>query len=587
LAKGFLIGNDRRIQPVLVTQLCCPASIPIYHSLSGNPVSLFAGGSATRVHERAFLVNLLKILRFWPFLAAAYVAIVAGAAQSFHLAQQFSLGQQNTTQLEEMTQQLIHRVDLAIDYAVVVLGDQVAADISACGHDDVMNARTSILNHGFVKDIEVLSEPFRVTCSVSGNHPIEYEEYLERFPALNDDISLQALDRRSNGLFRVRWRVESDISFAAILNIDPLLYDLFPAALRDKGQARIVLGNSYDIARFGEAAKPAPAEAHSAYEASSRRYPVKVQVSVGTSDLASWNAGSENLGYGAGAIFGALLGLWLVLTSIRPLDMIEELKLAISQGHIKPYFQPTFSMADRSIVGCEVLVRWIKPDGTLIRPDRFIPVAETTGLIVPMTERLFRTSLTALAPVLKSRPGFKVAFNVAPSHFVAPKFLEKLRAVLDDMNVACDHIVIELTERQSIDSSQEAARVAEEARKLGMRIALDDAGSGHNGLSNIQDVPLNIIKIDKKFVDFVGQNTAASSIVNMLVKLSADLGASTVAEGIETEAQFMVLRECGVDEGQGYLVAPALEGSKFIEFLARHQLSEAKQLDLAAHKQAA
>lgn len=486
-----------------------------------------------------------------------------------------------------MTRQLLHRVDLAIDYAVVLLGDQVAADISACGHDDVMNARTSVLNHGFIKDIEVLGEPFRVTCSVSGNHPIEYEEYLERFPALNDNFSLQALNTKSNGLFRVRWRVESDKSFAAILNVDPLLYDLFPAALREKGTARIVIGNQYDIAHFGENPRLASSVETSTFEASSKRYPVKVEVSVSTPDLVKWNAGSKNLGYGAGAVFGALLGLWLVLSNIRPLGMIEELKLAILQDHIKPYFQPTFSMADRSIVGCEVLVRWIKPDGTLIRPDRFIPVAETTGLIVPMTERLFRTSLTALAPVLKSKPGFKVAFNVAPSHFVAPMFLEKLRAILDDMNVGCDHIVIELTERQSLDSSQEAAAVAQEARKLGMRIALDDAGSGHNGLSNIQDVPLNIIKIDKKFVDFVGENTAASSIVNMLVKLSSDLGASTVAEGIETEEQFMVLRNCGVDEGQGYLVAPALEGGKFIEFLARHQLSEAKPIIIGAHKQAA
>jgi c-di-GMP phosphodiesterase len=533
------------------------------------------------------LVNLSKILRLSPFLAVAFLAIVAGAAQTFHQVQQLNVTQQNRALLGEMTQQLVHRVELAVDYALVMLSDQVAADISSCGHDEVMSARTSVLNHGFVKDIEVLREPFKVTCSVSGNHPIGYEEYLERFPALNDDISLQALNTQSNGLFRVRWRVESDKSFAAILNIDPLLYDFFPASLREKGKARIELGSRYDIARFGEDAKSASVQANSTFDAASKRYPVKVEVSVSSSDLASWNAESNSNVYGAGAVFGALLGLWLVLSNIRPLDMIEELKLAIAQDHIKPYFQPTFSMADRSIVGCEVLVRWIKADGTLIRPDRFIPVAETTGLIVPMTERLFRASLTALAPVLQSRPGFKVAFNVAPSHFVAPKFLDKLRAVLDDTNVACDHIVIELTERQSLDSSQEAARVAEEARKLGIRIALDDAGSGHNGLSNIQDVPLNIIKIDKKFVDFVGENAAASSIVNMLVKLSADLGASTIAEGIETEKQFIVLRDCGVDEGQGYLVAPALEGSKFIEFLATHKLSQSKPLILASHKQAA
>lgn len=129
------------------------------------------------------------------------------------------------------------------------------------------------------------------------------------------------------------------------------------------------------------------------------------------------------------------------------------------------------------------------------------------------------------------------------------------------------HIVIELTERQALVDAQEAAAQCRRAQELGFRVSLDDTGSGHNGLSHVQELPLDIIKIDKKFVDLVCTDRAAITIIEMLVRLAKALGASTVAEGVETIEQYHALRDCGVDEGQGYLVSPALPADRFIAFV--------------------
>ena len=190
-----------------------------------------------------------------------------------------------------------------------------------------------------------------------------------------------------------------------------------------------------------------------------------------------------------------------------------------------------------------------------------------------MTEHLVREALRQSKVLLSTRSRFKLAFNISQEHFLSDGFLDSLSRLVRDAGVSHENIEIELTERQSFEHPAKAAGIAREAREMGFTIALDDTGSGHNGLAQVQELPLDVIKIDKKFVDRVCVDAAAEAIVKMLVKLARELGMTTLAEGIETEAQRAKLIACGVDLGQGYLVAPALRAEALFELIEREARS--------------
>jgi c-di-GMP phosphodiesterase len=501
------------------------------------------------------------------------LCLVVGFAQAAQLFQSKWTFQGNKAQLNEMSRQVLRRVELSVDYAIVTLGEQLEGGISICGHDGVMAAKNVILMRGLLKDIEVLREPYASQCSALGNETIAIDEFLQRFPTKNPNIALQVLSQKTNGLIRVRWSQEDNLTLGAILSFDTLLYDVLPASLRENSGARIVLGDTYTVARYGADPTEVSESDVLRFNAQSERFPVNVELIVTNAELAQWNQDSKGLAYGVGALIGLLMGMAISIHFSRPITVIEKLESAIKNGELKPYFQPTFSLADRSVIGCEVLVRWEQPDGTRVSPNSFIPLLESTGLIVPMTERLFADSFAILKPIVAGRSKFKVAVNVAPDHFVSEGFLAKLDLTAKTAGFAREMVVIELTERQSVQDADKVAIAANAARALGYRIALDDTGSGHNGLAHVQDLPLDIVKIDKKFVDLVGTNAVAKSIILMLVRLAKDIGASTIAEGIETEAQYHELAAMGVSDGQGYLIAPALDGLAFLAFLNKHERS--------------
>ena len=180
-----------------------------------------------------------------------------------------------------------------------------------------------------------------------------------------------------------------------------------------------------------------------------------------------------------------------------------------------------------------------------------------------------RSALEALKPHLKKEPCFKVAFNVTPCDLVSEKFAGELCEIVKHAGIARRQIVLELTERQDFDDLDVAISAIKELREMGFKVSLDDTGTGHNGLSYVQQLGADIIKIDKHFIDRIGVDGAATTIVQMLVRLAEELGMRTVAEGIETEQQMQALLDCQVDEGQGFLISPPLPAKEFLEFVAK------------------
>lgn len=224
-----------------------------------------------------------------------------------------------------------------------------------------------------------------------------------------------------------------------------------------------------------------------------------------------------------------------------------------------------------------MLARWIRTDGTVIPPMNFIPLAESSGRIEALTWLILGTALEEMYPRLREDKLFKLSVNVTPRHLVSDGFVETLRRVVAAAKVSVRQIMLEVTERSELSDLDGAAAVVKELRELGFRVAMDDVGVGHSGLSQIKRLGVNTIKIDKFLVDGITEDDSAATIVQMLVHLAHDLAMTVIAEGIETFEQLKALIACGVEEGQGYFVSPPLPFAKFDELLkARSSRATAK-----------
>ena len=197
----------------------------------------------------------------------------------------------------------------------------------------------------------------------------------------------------------------------------------------------------------------------------------------------------------------------------------------------------------------------------------FIPLAESSGRIEAMTWLILGTALKEMYPRLREDKRFKLSVNVTPRHLLSDGFVETLRRVVVAAKVSARQIMLEVTERSELPDLDKAAAVVRELRELGFRVAMDDVGVGHSGLSQIKRLGVNTIKIDKFFVDGITEDGSAATIVQMLVHLAHDLDMSVIAEGIETSEQVRALIACGVEEGQGYFVSPPLPFAKFDEWM--------------------
>ena len=264
---------------------------------------------------------------------------------------------------------------------------------------------------------------------------------------------------------------------------------------------------------------------------------------------------------------GAVFGLLLTRTTGRLEGPISDIDRGLARREFRPFYQPIFELSTGSIVGCEVLARWIRGDGTVIPPMNFIPLAKSSGRIEPMTWQMLESALKEMQPRLREDKQFKLSINVVPRHMLSEGFIDTLRRVVLTANVSARQIVLEVTERNEMPDLIKAAAVVRQLREFGFRVAMDDVGVGHSGLSQMKALGANTIKIDKFFIDTITEGGSAATIVETLAGLARDLRMTVVAEGIETIEQVRALIGCGIKEGQGYFVSPPLPFAKFDELV--------------------
>ena len=235
----------------------------------------------------------------------------------------------------------------------------------------------------------------------------------------------------------------------------------------------------------------------------------------------------------------------------------NELQRALRGNEITLHYQPKVDFQTGSVVGCEALARWRMPNGQQVSPAQFVPIAETSGLIVPLGDLVLMTACRqarewhemGCSPV-------HVGVNISPQQLHYPNFAERVGEIFAETGAKPEWIELEITENAVMEDVEQAMEVMDQLVEMGITLALDDFGTGHSSLSYLKLFNIHTLKIDRSFVMDLPDDDQAVNIVSSIMRLGQGRGLSIVAEGVETQAQYDLLREMGCDIAQGYHIAP-------------------------------
>lgn len=253
-------------------------------------------------------------------------------------------------------------------------------------------------------------------------------------------------------------------------------------------------------------------------------------------------------------------------TTVRhELQLQGELRTALSERQMEMFFQPQFTMDDMRLVGCEALVRWRMPDGGLRMPDSFIPLAERTGLIIPLGLQVLELSCQAACRWYRQQGYWIwVGVNVSALQFQQADFIENVSRVIEKTGILPQALVLEVTESTAMSNAEGTLQKFSHLNDLGVRIAIDDFGTGYSSLAYLKRFKFHHIKIDRSFVNDLGESSADQHIVKAIIDLGHNFGVETVAEGVERDDQHALLRKLGCSLGQGYLYGKPMCEKDFI-----------------------
>ncbi|NNF86936.1 MAG: EAL domain-containing protein [Acidimicrobiia bacterium] len=256
------------------------------------------------------------------------------------------------------------------------------------------------------------------------------------------------------------------------------------------------------------------------------------------------------------------------------IEMLSSLKSAIdSPGQLSLWYQPKLEIATGRLTGVEALVRWHHPERGLIMPDRFIPIAEESGLIIPLDRWVLQEACRQIEEWSGAgMDDFVVSVNVSSRQFHQGELAGEVQEALAVSSVDPSRLEVEVTEGTLIEDIEPARVTLDGLRDLGVRISIDDFGTGYSSLSYLKRLPIDVLKIDRSFIQALPDDPDDAAISEAIVRLGHTLNMEIVAEGVETEDQFDFLGRLGCDIAQGYLIAAPLAAPLFAEFAARSRL---------------
>ncbi|MBK5222982.1 MAG: EAL domain-containing protein [Acidimicrobiia bacterium] len=271
----------------------------------------------------------------------------------------------------------------------------------------------------------------------------------------------------------------------------------------------------------------------------------------------------------AGRNRSAVFSGTLVAMARERLEVEVGLRVAVPERQLRLYYQPIVSLSSGTVVGAEALLRWEHPDRGVLSPDAFLDVAEETGMIVPIGEWVMAEACREWARWTAAgvTEGLDLHVNLSVRQLVERGIADAVRRAIGETEIDPDRLCVEITE-SALLAGDDATRELAAVRACGVRLALDDFGTGHSSLSYLRHLDLDILKIDRSFVDGVGTDEHDTAIVTAIIRLAESLGLSTVGEGVETQEQADALAALGCDQVQGFWCSPALPAGGFVDLIA-------------------
>lgn len=258
--------------------------------------------------------------------------------------------------------------------------------------------------------------------------------------------------------------------------------------------------------------------------------------------------------------------------AIRRLHIEHELRSAIRDQRVEVFYQPKIEVLSQHIAGIEALARIRREDGSIMSPAEFIPLAEETGLIVPLSEQVLRRACRDMTQFL-TYPGAPrhVAINLSARQFLTSSLAFQVESILADEQMHPRHIEFEITEGMVMSDPERAITMLENLADMGVQLALDDFGTGYSSLAYLKRFPLHTLKIDKAFVDDITTDDKDRNMVASIVAMAHNLGLKVVAEGVESKTQLEILKTLRCEFIQGFYFAEPMQADDFIRYIEQHQ----------------
>lgn len=249
------------------------------------------------------------------------------------------------------------------------------------------------------------------------------------------------------------------------------------------------------------------------------------------------------------------------------LSLEKDLREAVEKREFQLYYQPIYNVKTRKIVGAEALIRWNHPSQGMVPPYDFIPIAEKSGLIVPMGKWVMNEACEFCVRLRREEALVPISVNLSAKQFREKGLRDTIKDILYEKNLDPRFLTLELTEGTLVQDVERAREILVSLTNIGIRISIDDFGTGYSSLAYLRKFPLHTLKIDKSFIDNVAREDKDHNIVKFIIDLAHNLNLDVVAEGVEDEEQFRFLHELGCDKVQGYYFSKPVPEANFFELL--------------------
>ncbi len=494
------------------------------------------------------------------------------------------------TEMEAMGHVSIRRAEEAISTTVSLLQRLDRDGVQTCSAEDRVIYEKLIVESGMIDALGLADASGQRMCIIP-DRDLAGKIIL---PPVRDDgplVGIGMLDRNYLGARAavISWDLKDGTRLFAEVTPAVIAMDPGPEYLRSYRRAELRLGDNllwYNVGGYNsEESKP---EGSISVDVMSELYPLVATITAPESaalyvvkDLKVVAAAACA---GIAVLFVAI-GVWL---SWRPeSEANDEFIAAIQNGEFIPYYQPVMDIESLRLRGCEVLMRWRRPNGMIVSPGQFMAYAENNGHIFDMTRHMMRVSAEEVGDLYGDNPDFKLSINLFAGHFLDREVVADIKSIFEKSKISFQQIVVEVTERHPLEDMELARKIMAELQALGVRVALDDVGTGHGGMAYLQKLGVDIIKIDKMFIDTISSDDNSTTIVDSMVELADNLGMGIIAEGVEQEEQIERLLELGVTAAQGYFFAAPMPANEFIEFAERMEVEAHERARLASEAAAA